>query len=242
MNHDAGAMSLKRPTGQPLAEALLHSTGHAFRDFRLMERELTHSRARGQALDNERLEFLGDRVLGLVIYELLFHAFPDASEGQLAVRLGGLVSASACASVAEEIGLPSLIRADAGVKARKSRNVPSDSIEALIAALYLDGGMQAAKAFILRYWEPRSNAALTVLRDPKTELQEWAHQAVGAQPVYAIEAREGPDHEPVFTVSVKVGLLAPGLGQGRSKREAEQGAAAAVLVREGVWTAEGTSA
>lgn len=234
-------MPLKRPTGQPLAETLLASTGHAFRDFRMMERALTHASARGQALDNERLEFLGDRVLGLVISELLFRSFPEAAEGELAVRLGALVSASACASVAEEINLPSLIRADAGVKAR-SGNVPADAVEALIAALYLDGGMEAARTFILRYWEPRSKAAVTVLRDPKTELQEWAHQAIGAQPVYAVEAREGPDHEPLFTVSVKVGALQPGMGQGRSKREAEQGAAAAVLVREGVWTAQGAAA
>src|SRR5690606_28623349 len=118
-------------------EALFKTTGHVFRDFKLMERALTHSSARGQALDNERLEFLGDRVLGLSISELLFRAFPDAAEGELAVRLGSLVSSSACAAVAEEIGLPALIRADAGVKARRSSNVPADAIEALIAALYL---------------------------------------------------------------------------------------------------------
>ena len=248
-------MALKRPTGEALAVALAAATGHVFRDFTLMQRALTHSSARGKTYDNERLEFLGDRVLGLVVTEMLFSAYPDATQGELAMRLSALVSGATCAEIADRIGLVPLIHADSGVrqakaKARvtaydsllaeaKARNVRADAIEALIAAIYLDAGLDAARRFILRYWEPLAQAVVKVPRDPKTELQEWAHQAAQAAPAYQIEGRDGPDHDPLFTVSVAVTGFEPSIGRGRSKREAEQSAAAAMLRREGVWEDEG---
>ncbi len=234
-------MALKRPTGEALAAELAAATGHVFRDFSLMQRALTHSSARAKTYDNERLEFLGDRVLGLVVTEMLFTAYPDAAQGELAVRLSALVSGAMCAEIADQIGLSALIHADLGVRLSKgkARNVRADAIEAVIAAIYLDGGLEAARTFVLRYWEPRSRAVLKVPRDPKTELQEWAHQAVQATPAYQIDGRDGPDHDPQFTVSVAVKGFPPSTGSGRSKREAEQSAAAAMLRREGVWADEG---
>lgn len=231
-----------RLTGEALAAALEASTGHVFRDLKRLQRSLTHSSARGPnvASDYERLEFLGDRVLGLVIADLLFVTFPDAEEGELSLRLNALVNAETLATIAEEIGLPALIRAGSEIKTlsgRKRVNLRADALEALIAALYLDGGFEAARAFIHRYWMPRARADNAARRDPKTELQEWAHQSAGATPQYRIDSREGPDHDPVFSVSVVVGDLPAATGNGRSKREAEQAAATALLVREGVWAA-----
>jgi ribonuclease-3 len=236
-------MALKRPTGEALARLLAESTGHVFRDFALMQRALTHSSARGASFDNERLEFLGDRVLGLVVTDMLFRAYPEATQGELAVRLSFLVSGSACAEIADEIGLTGIIHAEAGLRSRgKSRNVPADALEALIAAVYLDGGMAAADAFVRRYWEPRARAVATLQRDPKTELQEWAHQAAASTPAYQIDGRVGPDHDPLFSISVRVAGYEPASGTGRSKREAEQAAALAMLVREGVRDGSGDEA
>jgi len=182
-------------------------------------------------------------VLGLVVTDMLFRFYPDATQGELAVRLSLLVSGAACAEIANEIGLTGLIHAEAGLRARgKSRNVPADALEALIAALYLDGGMGAADVFIRRYWEPRVKSVETFRRDPKTELQEWAHQAASATPVYQIDGRMGPDHEPLFSISVRVAGYEPATGTGRSKREAEQAAALAMLVREGIRESEGVHA
>jgi ribonuclease-3 len=239
-------MAAKRLSADALAAALQERTGHRFQDAERLARALTHASARSAhaGVDYERFEFLGDRVLGLVVADMLLAAFPQAAEGELSLRLNALVNAEALAEIAEEIGLPGLIRAGSDVRSlegRKRVNLRADALESLIAVLYLDGGLEAARAFIHRYWEPRS-ASGAARRDAKTELQEWAHQAVGAVPAYQIEHREGPDHDPLFTVSVRVGELAPAAGAGRSKREAEQAAAAALLVREGVWSAEGAAA
>ncbi len=237
----------KRLTAEQLAEAVRERTGHTFRDQQRLQRALTHASARSAhaGLDYERFEFLGDRVLGLVVADMLLAAYPDAVEGELSLRLNALVNAEALSEIAGEIGLAELIRAGADVRnlaERKRVNLRADALESLIAVLYLDGGLEAARAFIHRYWEPRSQAMARAKRDPKTELQEWAHQAASATPSYKVEGREGPDHDPVFTVSVVVGEFAPARGRGRSKREAEQAAATALLVREGVWADEGHAA
>ncbi|RVC76287.1 ribonuclease III [Mesorhizobium sp. M4A.F.Ca.ET.022.05.2.1] len=240
--------STKRLTADALAEALMQRTGHAFADRQRLQRALTHASARSShaGVDYERFEFLGDRVLGLVVADMLLAAFPNAAEGELSLRLNALVNAEALSEIAEEIGLPDLIRAGSdvrGLDGRKRVNLRADALESLIAVLYLDGGLDAARAFIHRYWQPRSQAIGAARRDAKTELQEWAHQAAaGAAPAYRIDGREGPDHDPLFTVSVKVGQFAPAIGSGRSKREAEQAAAAALLMREGVWLNEGSAA
>ncbi|WP_442578406.1 ribonuclease III [Mesorhizobium sp. ASY16-5R] len=231
-------MGLKRPTGDALALALRDRTGHSFRDVALLQTALTHSSAVKAKTNNERLEFLGDRVLGLVVAEMLFALFPDAREGDLAPRFNALVDARTCGAIGLELGLDQLIRADAALKAGKGGNYLSDAVEALIAAIYLDGGMEPAKTFILRYWEPRSRGVIDKPRNPKSELQEWVAQANGARPEYVIERREGPDHQPVFTVAVNVIGFAPSRASGPSRRAAEEAAATEFLLREGVWSGE----
>ncbi|WP_274630683.1 ribonuclease III [Arvimicrobium flavum] len=231
-------MPLKRPKGDALAAIIAERTGYAFHDVALLQRALTHSSVRGKVgADNERLEFLGDRVLALVVAEMLFRRHPEATQGELAVRLSSLVSGDSCAEVAEEIGMTEFIHADAavrGVNGRKAKNVRADAMEALIAAVYLDSGLEPARAFILRFWEKRAQTVGRAVRDPKTMLQEWLAQKDSARPTYAIIGREGPDHEPVFTVEVQAPGFDASVATGRSRQAAEQAAAAAFLAREGV--------
>lgn len=223
-------------------ERLTEATGHVFRDRFLAEGALTHASARGASrIQYQRLEFLGDRVLGIVVADMLYRDFPEAPEGELSVRLNALVNAEVLADIADEAGISELIRSGSDVRALSSRNrvnLRADAMEALIAAIFLDGGLDAARAFIHRWWKPRGSAPSAPRRDPKTELQEWAHQVASAAPSYETLMREGPDHEPVFTVAVRVVGKQEARATGRSKRQAEQNAAEAMLLREGVWQAE----
>lgn len=231
-------MGLKRPTGQALAQGLAERIGHAFSDVRLLETALTHSSAVNAKSNNQRLEFLGDRILGLVIADMLYRQFPDEQEGGLAPRFNALVDARTCTDVGAELELETLIRSDSALRVRKpgaARNYLSDAVEALIAAIYLDGGMEAATRFVLRYWEPRSRAVVALPRNPKSELQEWAVLHDGARPEYVIENRTGPDHQPVFTVSVRIPGFASASATGPSRRAAEEAAAIELMMREGVW-------
>lgn len=228
-----------KPSAVPAAlQELEEKTGHRFRDPKRLDRALTHSSARSRDGRNyERLEFLGDRVLGLCIAELLFSQFQSAAEGELSVRLNQLVNADTLAEVAEELSLQDFIRTGSDVQQlRKAhrKNLQADVVEALIAALYLDGGLEAVRPFIERYWSERAAHAEAARRDAKTELQEWAHSVHGVTPEYSILSRTGPDHDPVFTVSVAVGSLEPMQAEGRSKRAAEQAAATKLLGREEV--------
>lgn len=239
-------MTGKRLTGEELAEAVERRTGIAFHQKGLLLEALTHASARGaKGSDYQRLEFLGDRVLGLVVAEMLYHAFPDAPEGELSVRLNALVNAETLAEVTDHLGLDELIHIGSDLKAlaaRKQVNLRSDVMEALIAVIYLQDGLEAARRFIHANWENRSRRPLAARQDPKTALQEWAHQVSGAAPEYVVESRDGPDHDPVFTVAVNIKGYEGGRGRGRSKREAEQVAATEILIREGVWQkAEGAS-
>ncbi|MFS8115896.1 ribonuclease III [Rhizobium jaguaris] len=213
--------------------------GHEFAEKGRLDWALTHASARTHKAGNyERLEFLGDRVLGLCIAELLFQTFGTATEGELSVRLNQLVSAETCAEVADEMQLHLFIRTGADVKkltGKRMLNVRADVVESLIAALYLDGGLEVARKFILRYWERRAIRPDGARRDAKTELQEWAHAKFGVTPVYRVDDRSGPDHDPRFTVTVEVAGTAPETGIERSKRAAEQVAATRILEREGVW-------
>ena len=224
---------------QNAAAILEERTGHKFLDIKRLDRALTHSSVQAPSGENyERLEFLGDRVLGLVVAEMLFEAFPKASEGELSVRLNGLVNAETCAAIADEIGLAALIHTGSDIKSltdKRLMNVRADVVEALIATIYRDGGLEAARAFINRFWLKRSRETGAARRDAKTELQEWAHQKGNVHPVYAILERTGPDHDPQFTVEVVVKGFQSEQGKGRSKRIAEQAAAEAMLHREGVW-------
>jgi len=215
--------------------------GHAFANKDLLVRALTHASAingSDAGKTYQQLEFLGDRVLGLVVADLLLECFPDAPEGNLSRRLSRLVSRDACAEVAGDMELGKYLRVGGGRRGQSpaTPGVLADVCEAVIAAVYRDGGLPAARAVIERYWLPRIETMSGPLRDAKTALQEWAHQRGAATPDYAEISRSGPDHAPEFEIEVSVGDMAPGRGRGRSKREAEQEAASAVLRREGVWS------
>lgn len=213
--------------------------GYVFKDKERLSRALTHASAKTHHGRNyERFEFLGDRVLGLCIAELLFTTFKTADEGELSVRLNQLVSAQACAEVADSMELHLFIRTGADLKkltGKRMKNVRADVVESLIAAIYIDGGLEAARSFILRFWHERATHAEAARRDAKTELQEWAHAKLATAPIYRIDDRSGPDHDPHFTVTVEVEGVDPEVGVGRSKRVAEQVAATRLLVREGIW-------
>jgi ribonuclease-3 len=219
--------------------ALEEALGHRFRDPALLMRALTHS-SMGPERSNERLEFLGDRVLGLAIAERLYADFPHEAEGGLAVRLNTLVRRDACARAAELVGLGDHIVMASSEHAsggRKKAALLAGACEAVIAALYLDGGYEAARRFVLRYWDEAFASFAPELRDAKSALQEWSQGPGGprAIPNYRIVSRDGPDHAPRFRVEVRVGKVDPQMGEGPSKRDAEQDAAQKLLARIGVW-------
>jgi ribonuclease-3 len=219
------------------APALEARLGHAFHDKSLLGQALRHASA-GTA-SNERLEFLGDRVLGLVVAEKLYALFPGDPEGLLAVKLNALVRKEACAHAAEAAGLSAdliLAQSEARSGGRQKAVILAGACEAVIAALYLDGGMEPARRFIERYWADMFGALDRNMRDAKTTLQEWAQSApLKTMPLYRLLRREGPDHAPKFVVEVSAGDQDPATGEGRSKREAEQAAARALLTRLGRW-------
>ena len=215
--------------------------GYRFTDVALLDSALSHisalKGARNRAGSYQRLEFLGDHVLGLVISDMLFRAFPKADEGELSRRLADLVRKETCAEIARTIDLGAAIRlgsseANAGGRTRPA--ILADVCEALIGAVYLDGGFAAAEALVGRLWAARMQTKAQPLRDPKTVLQEWAQARGLPTPAYREIARTGPDHDPEFRVAVQLPRLAPAEGSGRSKRAAEQAAAAAMMAREGV--------
>jgi ribonuclease-3 len=204
--------------------------GHRFKDRALLERALTHASAGGP--DYEQLEFLGDRVLGFLIAELLIKHFPEEKEGALALKLNALVRMETCARVAEAAGIDAkLILAASEDRAggRRKAAILGDACEAVIAALYLDGGIEAARKFVRRHWQPLMSEVTGDLRDPKNALQEWAQARKLGTPHYRIARREGPDHAPRFTVEVSVKGHAPASGEGASLRAAQQAAARALM-------------
>lgn len=235
-------MAKKRNYDEIRIAKIAEITGITFTNADLLRESLTHASARGGDNGNyQRLEFLGDRVLGLVVAQMVFEANPNATEGELSLRLNALVNAEALAEIADDIGLSEVIVAGTELrtlKGKKRVNLRADVMESLIAAIYIEGGLDAARSFIKKHWEPRSQAPSAARRDPKTELQEWAHQVAKASPSYNVDSREGPDHDPVFQISVRIEGIEPASGTGRSKREAEQAAATTILVREGVWQSE----
>jgi ribonuclease-3 len=212
-----------------------HRLGHAFRDPELLVRALTHaSLASDTRPDNQRLEFLGDRVLGLVMAEALLEADESAAEGQLAPRFNALVRKETCAEIAGEIGLGEVLklgRSEMVTGGRRKAALLGDGMEAVIAAVYLDGGFANAKALVLRLWGERIARVEADARDAKTALQEWAQARGMPPPVYRQIARSGPDHAPVFTMRAELANGVQAEARAPSKRSAEQKAAAALLER-----------
>lgn len=211
---------------------------YEFRRPSLLEEALTHPsavqgrNARKARVPYERLEFLGDRVLGLVVAEMLFHQFPNENEGALARRHAALVRREACARVAEEIGLGAYLVVSRGEEESGGRTNPTmlaDACEAVIGAIYGDGGLEPAKAFIRRLWTPLMAEFLTPPKDAKTALQEWAQGLGKPLPTYETLGMEGPPHDPIFLVAVRVEGIEPVTGRGTSKRVAEQAAAQTML-------------
>jgi ribonuclease-3 len=212
--------------------------GYAFKDRALLARALTHVSAASGPANYQRLEFLGDRVLGLTVAEMLYVAFPDASEGELSRRLAELVRRESCADVALDWDVgPFLVLGGGEVKGAGRRNaaILADVCEAVFGAAMLDGGYEAASTVIGKAFAGRLAAPRRPLRDAKTALQEWAQGRGRPTPTYELVGRSGPDHSPKFRIAANVEGLEPGVGVGSSKRIAEQDAARAVLLREGVW-------
>ena len=209
--------------------------GHRFDDPALLVRALTHPSIVSDARpDNQRLEFLGDRVLGLVIAETLLAADETAAEGTLAPRLNALVRKETCADIAREIDLGAVLRfgrSETMSGGRRKTALLGDGMEAVIAAVYLDGGYTAAQALIRRLWGDRIETVDADARDAKTALQEWAQARGEAPPDYVEIAREGPDHAPRFTIEAQLSDGRKAAATATSKRQAEQLAARALLDR-----------
>lgn len=225
-----------------VASALEKTVGYRFKDRELLDRSLTHVSALAggnRASSYQRLEFLGDHVLGLIISDMLFRAFPRADEGELSRRLADLVRREACADVARAIELGDALRlgvSEINAGGRLRTAILADACEALVGAVFLDGGYAQAQALVERLWGERMRVPVRPLRDPKTMLQEWAQARGLPTPTYREVERTGPHHSPEFRVAVALPNREPAEGLGRSKRAAEQAAAAAMLGREGVGT------
>lgn len=214
------------------AETLTAITGFKPNDIEIYRTAFTHGSS--GAGDYQRLEFLGDRVLGLVLASELYRRFPKAAEGELSSRLHALASGETCASIARRLDLSALVRFGAqaiGDGGRYSDNIAADVTEALIGALWLDHGDKAAHAFITRLWGDMIQGQVAAPKHPKAALQEWAAARKRRPPEYSIVAREGPDHAPHFRIRVSIGKLAEAEGEGSSKQAAEKAAATALLAR-----------
>ena len=219
----------------PAQAAFATRLGHDFSDPRLLVEALTHASLSGPVRrDNQRLEFLGDRVLGLVIAEALLAADPTAREGELAPRFNALVRREALADVAERIELGDALimgKSERATGGRRKQALLADAMEAVIASVYLDAGFEIAKTLVLRLWQERIATADTQGADPKTALQEWAQARGMEPPTYIEEDRRGPDHAPVFTIAVALASGERSVATANSKRAAQQAAAAALLTQ-----------
>ncbi len=229
-------MSSTELTGFAELKLVAEKLNHKFSKLSLVQQALTHPSACGRnriiADSYERLEFLGDRVLGLVVADMLLRNFPDESEGSLAKRFTALVRREALALVARSLGLEKSIVLAKGEEESGERDNPAlqaDVCEALIGALYLDGGYSSAQMFIESNWLALLNQDIAPPQDAKTTLQEWAQGRGLPLPIYREVGRSGPPHAPVFDIEVDVKGLDPAVGQGNSKRKGEQEAANELL-------------
>ncbi len=218
--------------------------GHRFKDRKLLERALTHASVRSvsaKRLDNERLEFLGDRVLGLAVAEMLHGALPDHQEGELARYFNRLVRGATCAAVGREVGIGEyliLSDSEANGGGRDKDTILADAVEAVLGATFIDGGFEAGREAVRRLWGDRFQLTAISFIDAKSALQEWAQGRGLPLPKYAEVSRDGPDHAPKFIAEVRIKGVKPARGSGASKRHAEQAAASKLLQREGVWSKE----
>jgi ribonuclease-3 len=220
--------------------ALEERLGYRFKDISLLEHALTHKSAvtgKKKSASNQRLEFLGDRVLGLAVAEMLYRAFPENLEGELSQRHTALVRNETCVEVALLLDLGAQL--DLGPSERNSggernHSILGDACEAVIGAIFLDGGYERAFTAIERYWRPLMTASAQAPRDAKALLQEWALGRGLPVPNYREVERSGPDHKPIFRVSVELPGIMAVEGVGPSKREAERAAASVMLAREGI--------
>lgn len=212
--------------------------GYSFKDENILREALTHPSLEGVA-NYQRLEFVGDRVLGLAIAAWMFELYPDVDEGGLASRHTNLVRREACAKVGEEIGLGDFIhmaKSSEDTGGRKRETIIADVCESLIGAIYLDSSYETAEKFIRNFWKEMAHNVKVAKRDAKTRLQELVQARSKPTPSYVTLEKEGPDHQPIFTIAVRVKGEAEEVGKGKSKREAEQNAAEAMLERlEKAW-------
>jgi ribonuclease III len=214
----------------PNLDRLQDKLGYRFKDNRLLSLALSHSSVPGE--DNERLEFLGDRVLNLVIAAALFKRFPAEQEGSLAKRHAALVQGQMCATMAGVLDLGDFIlmsEAERQSGGAENENILSDGIEAILGAIYLDGGLDQAQSVVLRLWGQSLETVTEPNQDPKTELQEWLQARGIPLPDYDIADKSGPDHAPVFVIEVKVQGKPPIRAEGPSRRQAEKTAARIML-------------
>lgn len=231
------------PAAPDRLDALEARIGYRFAARHWLEEALTHisfsqAEAKGPGRSYQRLEFLGDRVLGLIVSDMLFEHFAEAPEGELSKRLADLVRKETCADIARCWQLGAHLRLGEGemrAGARKRDALLGDACEALIGAVYRDGGLAAASALVRTAWQSRMQAPNLVPRDAKTQLQEWAQGRGLKVPEYRDIGRSGPDHAPEFEIAVLVEGFEPAFGLGQSKRLAERRAAEAWLSREGLW-------
>ena len=225
----------KPPVHAAGLDRLEEALGHHFENQDLLIQALTHSSAvPRRAGSNERFEFLGDRVLGLAVAGLLLESFPDEDEGALGYRFSALARAESLARVAADIGLAPhvlLSENEEGSGGRENANLLADCCEAVIAALYLDGGLDVAEAFIRRHWRPLMAEDPDPPKDAKTVLQEWAQSKGLPLPDYKVIGQKGPAHAPRFTIEATLHEKKPARGQGTSKQAAEQEAAKVLLKR-----------
>jgi len=214
-------------------DAFAERLGYQFSDRDLLRQALTHSSVTQRRLkSNERMEFLGDRVLGLILAEMLLETFPAEEEGAIAYRFTALAQRDALATVANTIGIAEVLTLSDGERTSgglENPGVLADAVEAVIAAIYIDGGLDPAQRFIRAHWAEMMREDRRPPKDPKTTLQEWAQGNGLPLPNYRVVEQEGPDHQPVFTVEAEIKGRSSVSGQGNSKRAAEQAAAEAML-------------
>ena len=211
--------------------------GHQFADRNILYEALRHSSQAGKQNSYERLEFLGDRVLGLLLAHHFFETFPDHDEGELSLRLHGEARMSTLADIARKLRLDDYIQSQAGLDIAANDGLMSDVVESIMAAIYLDSGLNAAKAFLERQWPLDSNLFKRYEKDAKSKLQEWSLQRGLGLPVYQLLLKSGPDHAPQMTYEVKIAGFDAFSGSASSRKIAEQTAANALLkyLQEGIF-------